>query len=109
MQKRDWEVVRRKIKKAVGQGLEVLKKGGRQASYVAGKTAHVIHLEMNIQGLKSKIERLSKELGQVVHTSLTNGHIRTTPEVKKLNSAIHHLERDLKKTKTELSETRITR
>lgn len=109
MQKRDWEVVRRKIKKAVGQGLEVLKKGGRQASYVAGKTAHVIHLEVNIQGLRSKIEKLSNQLGHMVHDSFNNGHIRTTPEAKKLNNTIYHLERDLKKKKEELAETRITR
>ncbi|MBI1909166.1 MAG: hypothetical protein HYS22_03260 [Deltaproteobacteria bacterium] len=109
MRKQDWAIIRKRIGKVVHKGVAYLKEGTKQAGYVAGKTAHVVHLEMNIQTLKSKIAKLSKELGQVVHASWTNGHIRTTPESKKLHHHLHQLERNLKQQRQELVHTHITK
>lgn len=109
MQKTDWVDVKKRLKKAVDQGMKVLKEGGEGARYVAGQTAHVLHLELEIHGLKARIATLMHRLGEAVYKARANGRIHADPETAKLVQDLDLLVASMKKKEAEVRRTSITR
>jgi hypothetical protein len=109
MERTDWAEVKRRLKKAVDQGVKVLKEGGQGARYVAGQTAHVLQLEMDIYGLKHRIARTTAELGEAVYKSLKGGRVQTTPEISRIVTDLDTLKSSLKKKQGEVHRTHLAR
>lgn len=109
MQKTDWVEVRKRLKKAVDQGMKVLKEGGEGARYVAGQTAHVLHLEIEIHGLKARITTLMHRLGEAVFKARKNGRVPMTPEIQKITQDLDLLTTSVKKKEAEVRRTSLTR
>lgn len=109
MEKTDWEGVKKKLLRAMDQGVKILKEGTQEAKYVAGRTAHVLQLELDIYNLKSKLESAAKRLGHEVHKAIRNGRVALTPEIKKINADLTAIESALKKKEYELRHTSVTR
>ena len=97
MQKTDWVEVKKRLKKAVDQGMKILKEGGEGARYVAGQTAHVLHLELEIHGLKARIATLMHRLGESVYKGRANGRVHMNPETGKIIQDLDLLTASMKK------------
>jgi hypothetical protein len=109
MQKTDWVEVKKQLKRAVDQGMRVLKEGSEGARYVAGQTAHVLQLEMDMYGLKHRISKVTSELGESVYKSLKGGKLQTTPEIERLIADLDTLKASLKKRQSEVDRTHLAR
>lgn len=109
MQPTDWTEVKRRLKLAVDQGVKVLKEGGQGARYVAGQTAHVLQLEMDIYGLKNRITKTLTDLGEAVYQSLKAGKVQTNAEITRLIGDLDTLKASLKKKQNEVHRTHLTR
>lgn len=109
MQKTDWAEVRKRLRKAVDQGVKVLREGGEGARYVAGQTAHVLHLELEIHGLKARIATLMHRLGEAVYKGRTSGRVQTNSEIRKLIQDLDLLTASVKKKESEVRRTTLTR
>ena len=109
MEKTDWVEVKKRLKKAVDQGMKVLKEGSEGARYVAGQTAHVLQLEMDMYGLKHRIVKTTTELGDVVYRAMKGGKLQMTPEIQRIVSDLDTLKSNLKKRQNEVHRTHLTR
>src|SRR5262249_46653728 len=109
MEQSDWTEVKKRLKKAVDQGVKVLKEGSQGARYVAGQTAHVLQLEMDMYGLRHRIGKIAGELGEAVYQSLKGGKVQTNGEVERLIDDLHTLKASLKKKQVEVQRTHLAR
>jgi len=109
VERTDWAEVKKRLKKAVDRSVKVLKEGGQGARYVAGKTAHVLQLEMDIYGLKNRIARTTADLGESVYKSLKAGKLQMTSEIERLIDDLDTLTASLKKKQNEVRRTHLTR
>lgn len=109
MERTDWVEVKKRLKQAMDQGMKVLKEGGQGARYVAGQTAHLLQLEMDIYGLKSGIAKTSTELGESVYKSLKAGKLQMTADIKRLIADLDTLNANLKKKQNEAHKMHLTR
>lgn len=109
MEHTDWAEVKKRLKKAVDQGVKVLKESGQGARYVAGQTAHVLQLEMDIYGLKHRIVKTTEELGEAVYKALKGGKMQMTAEIGRIIADLDTLKASLKKKQSEVQRTHIAR
>jgi len=109
MEHTEWSEVKKRLKKAVDQGVKVLKEGGQGARYVAGQTAHVLQLEMDIYGLKHRIAKTTVELGETVYKSLKGGKVQMTSEIERIINDLDTLKASLKKKQNEVHRTHLAR
>lgn len=107
--KTDWANVKKRLKKAMDQGMKILKEGTAEAKYMAGQTAHFLQLEMDVHNLKSRIEATANRLGHEIHKAMRNGRVSLTPEIKKINADLTALEATLKKKEYALKHTSVIR
>ncbi len=101
----DWLKVKARLKKAVDQGVKVLKEGGEGMSFVAGQTAHVIQLEFEVHQLKSRIAALFQKLGEVIYRS-KNG--KAGDQAREIQRDLDLLHASLKKKQAEIKNTHLT-
>jgi hypothetical protein len=109
MERTDWAEVRRRLKKAVDQGVKVLKEGSQGARYVAGQTAHVLQLEMDMYGLKHRVSKMTMELGEAVYKALKGGKLQMTTNIERLIADLDTLKASLKKKQNEVNRTHLAR
>ncbi len=109
MQKTDWAGVRKKLKKAIDEGMHLLKEGTDEARYVAGQTARVLQIEMEIHRIRTRISTLTYRLGGEAHRMMRSGRLQASAEIKKVDTEIADLEEMLKKKEGELRHTTIVR
>ncbi len=109
MERTDWTDVKKRLKKAVDQGMKVLKEGTQEAKYMAHQTSQLIQLEVDVHRVKSRIETLSNGLGKEVHKAMKNGRIAVTPAMKKMNDEILALEKKLRREQSAIHHTSIVR
>lgn len=109
MEHTDWTEVKRKLKKAVDQGVKVLKEGSQGARYAAGQTAHVLQLEMDIFGLKNRVAKLTAELGEAVYKSMKGGKLQMTADIDRIIGDLDTMKASLKKKQSEVHRTHLTR
>lgn len=105
MKNHHWPTVKKRLKKTIDQGIKILKDGGEDAKHIAIQTVHFLELELDIHKLKSRIHKISYELGVAVSKSLENGRFHTGPRLKKLSSELKSLKATLKKREGQLRRT----
>lgn len=109
MERTDWAEVKSRLKKAVDQGVKALKEGSQGARYMAGQTAHVLQLEMDIYGIKARIAKLTTELGEAAYKSAKGGKLQTTAEISRILGDLDTMKSSLKKKQAEVHRTHLTR
>lgn len=109
MDRTDWAEVKARLKKAVDQGMKVLKEGSEGARYTARKTAHVLQLEMDIYGLKNRISKTMTELGEAAYKAIKRGKFQKTAEINLLIEDLDTMTSSLKKKQNEVHRTHLTR
>jgi phytoene dehydrogenase-like protein len=109
MERADWVEVKKRLKRAVDQGMKVLKEGSDSARYAAGQTAHVLQLEMDVYALKNRIAKSMAELGEAVYNSRKGGKIQTNAEIERIIGDLETMKASVKKKQSEIHRTHLTR
>ncbi len=110
MNKTDWEQAKKKLKKAFETGMDYLKEGAREASFVKDKAVTAMGLEIDLFKLKNRLNHEYQKIGkELAHQVAKSSPLKLTQTLKMAAQEITGLEEKAKKIEKQLKNFTVTR